>query len=50
LVAAVAVAALVGAGVAIADGFGAFNEISAAQHTPAGSDVFHRHSLPRSSR
>jgi len=39
LVAAVVVAALVGVGVAIADGFGAFNGISAAQNTPTGSDV-----------
>ena len=36
--AAVVVAALVGAGVAIAAGFGAFNGISAAQHAPAAAD------------
>jgi hypothetical protein len=39
LVAAVAVAALVGAGVAIAAGFGAFNGISAAQHPPTPADT-----------
>jgi hypothetical protein len=39
LVAAVATAALVGAGVAIAAGLGAFNGISAAQNTPTGADV-----------
>jgi len=39
LVAAVAVAALVGAGVAIAAGVGAFNGISAAQQTQTGADV-----------
>lgn len=39
VVAAVAVAALVGAGVAIAAGFGAFNGISAAQETQTGADV-----------
>jgi hypothetical protein len=38
LVAAVAVAALVGVGVAIAAGFGAFNGISAAQHLQTGAD------------
>jgi hypothetical protein len=36
---AVATAALVGAGVAIAAGFGAFNGISAAQNTKTGADV-----------
>jgi len=36
---AVVAAALVGAGVAIAAGFGAFNGISAAQNTPTGSSV-----------
>ena len=39
LVAAVLVAAVVGVGVAVAAGFGAFNGISAAQNTPTGSDV-----------
>ena len=39
LVAAVAVAALAGAGAAIADGIGAFNGISAAQHPQTGADV-----------
>jgi hypothetical protein len=39
LVAAVVVAALVGVGVAIAAGFGAFNGISAAQHPQTGADV-----------
>lgn len=38
LVAAVVVAALVGVGVAIAAGFGAFNGISAAQHPPTSAD------------
>jgi hypothetical protein len=38
LVAAVAVAALVGAGVAIAAGFGAFDGIGAAQHPPTAAD------------
>jgi hypothetical protein len=38
VVAAVAVAVLVGAGVAIAAGFGAFNGISAAQHPPTKAD------------
>jgi len=38
LVAMVAVAALAGAGVAIAAGFGAFNGISAAQHPPTAAD------------
>ena len=38
LVAAVAVAALVGTGVAIAAGFGAFDGISAAQHPPTAAD------------
>jgi hypothetical protein len=37
-VAAVVVAALVGVGVAIAAGFGAFNGISAAQHPPTAAD------------
>jgi len=39
LVVAVAVAALAGAGVAIAAGLGAFNGISAAEHTKTGADV-----------
>lgn len=39
LVAAVVTAALAGAGVAIADGLGAFNGISAAQHPQTGADV-----------
>lgn len=39
LVAAVAAAALVGAGVAIADGLGAFNGIGVAQHPQTGADV-----------
>lgn len=39
LVAAVALAALAGAGVAIAAGFGAFNGIAAAQHPQTGADV-----------
>ncbi len=39
LVAAVLVAALVGTGVAIANGFGAFNGIGAAQHPRTGADV-----------
>ncbi len=39
LVAAVAVAALAGAGLAIADGLGAFTGISAAQNTQVGADV-----------
>ena len=39
LVAAVAVAALVGAGVAIAAGFGAFNGIGAAQHPQTAADI-----------
>jgi hypothetical protein len=38
VVAAVAAVALVGAGVAIAAGFGAFNGISAAQHPPTTAD------------
>jgi hypothetical protein len=38
LVAAVVMAALAGAGVAIAAGFGAFNGISAAQHLPTAAD------------
>jgi hypothetical protein len=38
VVAAVIAAALVGAGVAIAAGFGAFNGISAAQHPPTAAD------------
>jgi hypothetical protein len=38
LVAAVVVTALVGVGVAIAAGFGAFNGISAAQHPPTAAD------------
>jgi len=38
LVAAVVVAALVGVGVAIADGLGAFNGISATQHPPTSAD------------
>jgi hypothetical protein len=38
LVAAVVIAALAGAGVAIAAGFGAFNGISAAQHLPTAAD------------
>ena len=38
LVTVVAVAALAGAGVAIAAGFGAFNGISAAQHPPTAAD------------
>jgi hypothetical protein len=38
LVTAVAVAALAGAGVAIAAGFGAFNGIGAAQHPPSAAD------------
>lgn len=42
LVAAVAIAALVGAGVAIAAGLGAFNGISAAQQTQVGADVLPR--------
>ena len=39
LLVAVAVVAVVGAGVGIADGFGAFDGIGAAQHPQAGADV-----------
>jgi hypothetical protein len=39
LPAALAIAALAGAGVGIAKGFGAFNGIGAAQHAPIGADV-----------
>src|SRR5665213_1830924 len=39
LLVAVAVVAVVGAGVAIADGFGAFDGIGAAQHPQTGADV-----------
>src|SRR3954454_25192636 len=39
LVVAVALVAVVGAGVAIADGFGAFDGIGAAQHPRTGADV-----------
>lgn len=46
LVATVVVAALVGVGVAIADGFGAFNGISAAQHPQTGADRLDPKSLP----
>jgi hypothetical protein len=39
LLIALAVLALAGAGVAIADGFGAFDGISSAQHEPTGADL-----------
>jgi hypothetical protein len=46
LVASVAVAALVGVGVAIAAGFGAFNGISAAQHPQTSADRLDPKDLP----
>jgi hypothetical protein len=46
LLAAVAVAALVGVGVAIAAGFGAFNGISAAQHPQTSADRLDPKDLP----
>lgn len=46
LLAAVAVAALVGVGVAIAAGFGAFNGISAAQHPQTAADKLNPKDLP----
>jgi hypothetical protein len=45
LAAALAVAALAGAGVAIADGFGAFDVIGAAQHPRTGADVLDARTL-----
>ncbi len=45
LLVAVAVVALVGAGVGIADGFGAFDGIGAAQHPQTGADVLDAQTL-----
>jgi hypothetical protein len=50
LLVAVAVVAVVGAGVAIADGFGAFDGIGAAQHPQTGADVLDAATLRRLQR